>query len=201
MIQKTLIFALSIVFLASCTNTEYKEGLTVSKIENGKIITTDGSKIPLRPKGYEDAAAVFFVRHAEAAEANELNEDNPGLTPEGEADAERLAAILQPAGIEEVMMTSRRRVIFTAKPLAMVHDLKVFTYNTQQYNRVVERVNNKHLGKNIVIYGHSNTTPELINLLIEEERYEQIPHDEYDNLFVVYTNGAGSETLVHKYKY
>ncbi len=48
-----------------------------------------------------------------------------------------------------------------------------------------------HPGGTILISGHSNTTPMLVNKLISEERYEQFEDSDYDNLFVVTASQVG----------
>ena len=82
----------------------------------------------------------------------------------------------------------------------MVFDIPVSTYNQEQYDRVVEKIYSKRSGNNVMIYGHSNTTPELINK-IAGTSFDNIPHDEYDNLFIVLSKGLEEESVVYKYKY
>src|SRR6185437_4091132 len=57
--------------------------------------------------------AIFVVRHAERADASA---DSP-LSPEGEARAARLAALLKDAGITRIYTTDRKRTIQTGAPL------------------------------------------------------------------------------------
>jgi len=198
MIKKTLFFALSILMLASCNKNKYREGMTIAKFGvDGTVFTTDGSEIPLRPEGFEDATTILLVRHAEKIQGV----DNPGLTDEGLARAERLANLVLPLDIQEVFMTSFRRTIFTARPLASVHELPVSTYNTQQYDNVIGKIFTKRAGKNVIIYGHSNTTPELTNLITGNTNLKNIPDDEYDNLYIVTSKGKGAESVVYKFKF
>lgn len=198
MTKKLLFFALIALTLGSCKNTQYKDGMTIAKMDETTIYTTEGSEIPLHPEGYEGAATVFLVRHAEAAQ--NTGTDNPGLTDDGAARAERLAVLLYPIGVDEVIMSDRRRAIFTARPLAMEYNLPVFTYNLEQIDRVIDRVKTKHAGKNIAIYGHSNTTPMVINGITGNSNATDIPHDQYDNLYVVHYK-EGVEPLVYQFKY
>jgi len=197
MIKKTLFFALTVLLFTSCQKTKYAEGLTVTKFTADAIITEDGREIPLRPAGYEDAAAVVFVRHAEAM----ADEENPGLTDQGTARAERISQLVYPLNIQEVFMTTLRRTIHTARPLAENSEIPISTYTQEQYPNVLGKIHTRRMGTNVIVYGHSNTTPELINLLTGTNNLENIPHDEYDNIFIVYTNGAGSECVVYKFKY
>ena len=198
MIKKTLFFALSILLFASCTNREYREGMTITKLSvDGTVFTADGSEIALRPEGFENATTILLVRHAEALS----DENNPGLTDEGIARSERLAQMVFPLDIQEVFMTDLRRTIFTARPLAMVNNIPVSTYNQEQYDRVAEKIFGKRAGQNVMIFGHSNTTPELVNYLTGSTNLENIPHDEYDNIYVITTKGKDAESVVYKFKY
>lgn len=197
MIRKTLFFALSILMLASCTKNQYAEGLTVTKFGDGTIFTADGREIPLKPSGFEDATTIVLVRHAEALS----DEDNPGLSEAGFARADRLAELVFPMDIQEVFMTSLRRTIFTARPLASKYSLPVSTYTPEQYDNVLFKIFTVRSGKNVMIYGHSNTTPDLVNKITGNTNLDNIPHDQYDNIFVVTSKGEGAESVVYKFKF
>ena len=54
-----------------------------------------------------------------------------------------------------------------------------------QHIYFVEKFIAKNKGKNIVIVGHSNTTPELVNRLLGEKKYEEIPDTDNNDLFIV----------------
>lgn len=199
MTRSLLFISLSIIFLASCTNREYKEGMTATSFTETTIFTLDGSEIPLKPEGMEDASTIVLVRHAEK---DNDGTDNPGLTGEGEARAERLASMIIPMNLKEVFMTNKKRVIFTAKPLAMDNpSIATSIYSPEEYNRVVEKIFSKRMGESVVIYGHSNTTPELINLITGNTDLQNIPENEYDNIYVVNSMGEGAESVVWKFKF
>ena len=40
-------------------------------------------------------------------------------------------------------------------------------------------------GKTILIVGHSNTVPAMVNHLLKEEKLEQLGENEYDKIFIV----------------
>ena len=53
-------------------------------------------------------------------------------------------------------------------------------------------------GKNVLIVGHSNTTPNLVNELLGKEKYPQIEDNNNGNLYVVtIINGISTCTLLH----
>jgi hypothetical protein len=39
--------------------------------------------------------------------------------------------------------------------------------------------------KRIIIVGHSNTTPALVNLLVKQDKYKTLAESEYDKIWVV----------------
>ena len=65
---------------------------------------------------------MFVVRHAE----KELDGgDDPGLTEEGQARAERLAAVFRNAELAAIYASEKRRTYDTAVPAATVHELEI----------------------------------------------------------------------------
>src|SRR5262245_18994088 len=61
---------------------------------------------------------VFVVRHAERADAGMQAQTDPPLSAAGEARAQKLAAMLADAGVENIFATQFKRTQDTAKPLA-----------------------------------------------------------------------------------
>jgi 2,3-bisphosphoglycerate-dependent phosphoglycerate mutase len=43
----------------------------------------------------------------------------------------------------------------------------------------------KQAGKTIVVAGHSNTIPGLVNLLLHDNKFKNLDDNEYDKIFVV----------------
>ena len=56
----------------------------------------------------------------------------------------------------------------------------------------------QHAGETVLIVSHSNTVPGIVNAL-GGGPFEDLNHDEYDDLFVVTI--AGGETTVARLKY
>lgn len=44
-------------------------------------------------------------------------------------------------------------------------------------------------GKTIVVAGHSNTTPALVNALLKEKKYESLPDSVYNKFWIVTLDG------------
>lgn len=200
MIKKILFYSFIALTFVNCTNTEYKEGLSISKFDGTTIYTTDGSEIPLRPKGFEESSTVILVRHAEAEQVD--GETNPTLTKAGFDRAAQLGELLEPIGIDAYAMSDLKRTIFTARPLAEATDnYSPKIYNVDKIERLTPWILEENLGKNLVVFGHSNTTPMVINNITGKGTATDIPHDEYDNLYIVNTLGEGKESVVYQFKY
>ncbi|MEX0291381.1 MAG: histidine phosphatase family protein, partial [Flavobacteriaceae bacterium] len=81
-------------------------------------------------------------------------------------------------------------------PTAVKQDITVQYYSPGDVNIAQFKADN--LGKNVLVVGHSNTTPDFVNKMIGEEKYP--PMDDYDNgsLFIVQLVGEQTtDTRLH----
>ena len=130
---------------------------------------------------------VYVVRHAEKASGSA-----PGLTPQGRARAEFYVEFFRAVDVAAVYATPTRRTQDTATPLATAKGLAVTNYpNGPTFATFGPELLAAHAGETIVVVGHGNTVPLLVNALSGETAYTDIPHDEYRRLYqVVVTAGA-----------
>ena len=93
------------------------------------------------------------------------------------------AEILDQVDLDAIYSTDYERTTMTAAPAAVKQDLTVKYYDPS--NLDIAQFKNDNLGMNVLVVGHSNTTPALVNQMIGAEKYE--PMDDYDNgsLFIV----------------
>ena len=105
-----------------------------------------------------DAATFYLLRHAEKQTG-----DNPELTVQGQKRAGRVAKLLSLSDIQAVYSTDYQRTRQTAEPIAQVKNLPVQLYNPKSLKQFAQKLID--LNENAIIVGHSNTTPELVNLL------------------------------------
>jgi broad specificity phosphatase PhoE len=137
-----------------------------------------------------ESTVVFLVRHAEkSAEA-----DDPALTDQGLARADELAAMLRDAGITTVHSTDFRRTRDTARPVAEQYDLPIRIYHWDDMEALAEALRTED-GRHLVV-GHSDTTPELVEVLGGDPGVEIDEKDEYDRLYVVTLAPDGTVTTV-----
>ena len=132
---------------------------------------------------YADAT-FYLVRHAE--KVSDGSKD-PHLSELGHTRAFKLAQQLSEANISKIYSTDYKRTQETAKPLADILGLSVESYDPRQLEEFAETLK-KETG-NILIVGHSNTTPALTYLL-SGAPIDNIDDSEYENLYeVVLING------------
>ena len=121
---------------------------------------------------------------------------DPELNQRGLGRAMHWAEILSEVPLDAIYSTDYDRTIMTAAPVAVKQDITVQYYSPGDIN--IEQFKADNLGKNVLIVGHSNTTPDFVNKMIGEDKYS--PMDDYDNgsLFIVHQiGGETADTRVH----
>lgn len=133
----------------------------------------------------------ILVRHAET----DLSSDgprNPHLSERGRTRAEALAAIFGEAGITSIYSTPYHRTMETARPLAETLGLEVRTYDPRQLEELARDI--ESTSGRLVVVGHSNTTPELVQLL-GGDGGDPIDESEYDRIYILVRTGQAVETI------
>lgn len=128
---------------------------------------------------------------------------DPLLTAVGEARALRLANMLgggDPAAgghrIAAVYASGTRRAQSTAAPLAERLGLAVAVTPEGEPPAVVRELLRRHRGSTVVVVGHSNTVPGMVNALSDGRWSPLIAEDEFDSLFLVTVNRAGAASWI-----
>lgn len=148
--------------------------------------------------GVENAATtttIFLVRHAEKATDHATD---PELTAAGKERAERLAHMLVPARVDAVYSTPYRRTKQTAWPLAEDLQVPIQEYDPRDAG-FARKLLQEEVGKTVLVVGHSNSIPLLVNTLIGEERFTQLDESEYDKLFIVQLRNGKSHPILLSY--
>lgn len=138
---------------------------------------------------WADPNIVYISRHAEKMAEGK----DPSLTPQGQARARSLAAILRKVGIKNVFSSTAQRAQQTAQPLATQAGLEVQLYDAGKPAVVVDKI--KALAGPTLLVGHSNTVPELVRMLGGVPG-APIGEDEFDRLYQVSIAADGSVTTV-----
>ncbi|QBG36555.1 SixA phosphatase family protein [Litorilituus sediminis] len=127
-----------------------------------------------------DNFSIYLTRHAE--KENGQQDKNPSLTRCGKVRAQQLATILSDAKLESVYSTSFQRTMQTALPIATAQKKSIKNYNPRFLFQVANQL--KQNRENALVVGHSNTTPELVELL-SGERVDEIKEGNYQVLYQV----------------
>ena len=140
------------------------------------------------------ATHIILVRHAEKmAEGSD-----PDLSPAGKARAELLTKMLADADVAAIYSSDRKRARETAAPLAASKKIKVIEYNPSApgaNQKMAAEIVEKYRGRTVLVVGHSNTVPALIEAL-GLAGAPKIEETEYDNLFICTVTPDGAAHLV-----
>lgn len=131
---------------------------------------------------------VLLVRHADRG--------NDHLTAAGEARATELARVAWKAGVTAIYATNAIRTQQTVEPLraALGIDATIWPLSADvntHAQTLVEEVLTQHDGDVVLIAGHSDTVPVIIQKFGGPPNVSVFP--EYDNLFVITHRPAGTE--------
>lgn len=111
----------------------------------------------------------YFVRHFE----KQLGDD-PSLTETGKARAQALADFFADKPLNLVYSTNYNRTLETATPVAELKSLVIQSYDPRNLAEFATQLKAQN---DVLVVGHSNTTPELLGLMggaivtIEESEY------------------------------
>lgn len=138
---------------------------------------------------------IILVRHAEketVVSGDEMMKADPPLSREGKARAMRLIEALKDFKPTGIYATNFKRTMNTVMPLADVNQLAVQSYDPRNQQPFAEKLK-AAAGQTIVVAGHSNTIPRLVNLLLGEEKYADLADSVYNKIFIVrITDGSAT---------
>lgn len=122
----------------------------------------------------------ILVRHAEKLDASK----NPELSELGKKRAEKLSEILKDVSVDKLYATNYLRTQNTLLPISQRTDLTIETYDPNDINFSSNLISENE-GKTVVISGHSNSTPKLVNQLIGKEVYKPLDENEYGKIWII----------------
>jgi len=129
---------------------------------------------------------VYVIRHLQKAQG-----DDPPLTAEGAANAQRLAVLLANKGIVAIFATPTRRTMQTAEPLAKRLGLAIRPYDPNDADALAREV--AAVAGPVLVVGHSNTVPDLVDRLGGPPQ-PTMTEEDFGTVFVVGPDG-GVKTL------
>lgn len=132
----------------------------------------------------------YLIRHAEK-NSSEMAGD-PELTEKGRQRAENWAKIFMDVDFDAVYSTDFKRTRQTAAPTAKLKGLEVKIYDPRSLYDVNFQKETK--GKTVLVVGHSNTTPQFANAILNKPKYQNIDESENGALFIVEVFEDGNTT-------
>lgn len=134
----------------------------------------------------------IVVRHAEKSMTE--SSSDPALAPEGAQRADKLAALLKEVSVSAVYSTNYKRTKSTVTPIATAKSVQIQDY--KQLKEVeLDEIIKKYAGGTVVIAGHSNTVPGIVNTLLGKEQYKNLDDSNYGSLFIVSVTERGKATV------
>ena len=145
----------------------------------------------------------IIVRHAEkdTTLANaKLMASDPPLNSIGETRALSLADKLKDYKINQIYSSNYKRTKATASPIAKAQNLNVAIYDPRNLDAfATQLLSSENTGKTILIVGHSNSSPKLVNLLIKQDQYKDLDESIYDTYWIVTSKNGKSKAKMMKY--
>jgi broad specificity phosphatase PhoE len=149
-----------------------------------------GACAAMQPIPAPDLAAVpasktvFVIRHLQKGKG-----DDPPLTAEGAANAERLADLLDDRGIAAIFATPTRRAMETAAPLSKRLGIAITPYDPKNPEALADSV--AAVPGPVLVVGHSNTVHELVGSFGGSPP-PPLSEEDYGTLFIVEADGGVS---------
>ncbi len=143
---------------------------------------------------------IIIVRHAEkeAVAAGSSMQSDPPLSAEGRARAENLLTALKDFTPGVLYSSNYDRTRSTLAPLSKKFGVEVQFYDPRNQQALVDILKTLE-GQTIVVAGHSNTVPKLANMLLGENKYEDLADTVYNKIFIVRITGGAATVEVKEY--
>ncbi|MFG0257512.1 MAG: SixA phosphatase family protein [Phycisphaerales bacterium JB043] len=145
-----------------------------------------------------------LVRHAE--KKIDSSEPDVPLSFKGEQRARDLVRLLQHIELDSIYATTIpledqgplavKRTWDTALPISKAQAVSVKGYDAGDIDGVLDHAFENHRGGSVLIVGHSNTVPELIEALGVRTPVA-LDDSDYDDVFIVTVRDDGSSTMLH----
>ena len=136
----------------------------------------------------QSLTTVILIRHAEKV----ISDDpNPELTEQGMVRAEMYKNFLKDVPVNAIYSTNFIRTKKTVAPIAEERNIRIRIYEPSELETFAALLASRHRGQTVLVVGHSNTTPALVNALSSESTYKNIDESEYDFVFMVDLTGIG----------
>ncbi|MGB6150804.1 MAG: phosphoglycerate mutase family protein [Pricia sp.] len=162
------------------------------------ILSTSCKDDPKNEENFYDnglTSTFYFIRHAEKDRSDPENVD-PELNQKGLGRAMHWAEILSDVPLDAVYTTDFERTAMTAAPTSVKNDITVQFYEAETIDMAQFQADNR--GKKVLVVGHSDSTPRLVNEIVGEDRYTALDDSDNGSLFIVQVvNGNVTSQRLH----
>ena len=134
-----------------------------------------------------DCSTFYLIRHAEKVRINKTDRD-PALNEKGMIRALNWRDFFIDKDISKIYSTNYKRTLETVKPIEVAMDLTAILYSPSSIDYKNFISSNK--GEIVLVVGHSNTIPDFVNELINDQVYSQIDDLNNSNLYIVSLCGS-----------
>ncbi len=194
------LFPIFLLLLTACNPQKkiLKSGnAVIQKVSGPDIQCADNISTSIDALADEGYTILYLVRHAEKKKGG----NDPALLPEGIERAKQLANILSDTKLDMVCSSPYKRTQLTASPTAERQNLEITDYSPRlkEQNTFFTELLNNNQGSRVLIVGHSNTIPKLLNHFLDSEVYNDISESEYDNFFIVAIKDGKAKVSRFKY--
>jgi 2,3-bisphosphoglycerate-dependent phosphoglycerate mutase len=145
---------------------------------------------------------IILLRHAEkdtSAAGSKMMQADPPLFKEGKTRAENLILALNDYKPDAIYSTNYNRTRSTVEPLAQKYKIEIGSYDPRNQKALAEQLKSMN-GKTIVVVGHSNTIPRLVNLIIDAEgKYPDMDDSVYNKLYIVKITEGSATVEIKQY--
>ena len=129
-----------------------------------------------------DCSTFYLIRHAEKVRTNKSDRD-PKLNEKGILRALNWKEYFLDKDITKIYSTNYKRTLETVKPFQEAIGLATILYSPSSIDYKDFISTNK--GEIVLVVGHSNTIPNFVNELINDQVYAQIDDLNNSNLYIV----------------
>tara|TARA_B100000214_G_scaffold37804_1_gene23737 strand:- start:21 stop:503 length:483 start_codon:yes stop_codon:yes gene_type:complete len=129
-----------------------------------------------------DCSTFYLIRHAEKVRTNKSDRD-PKLNEKGILRALNWKEYFLDKDITKIYSTNYKRTLETVKPFQEAIGLATILYSPSSIDYKDFISSNK--GEIVLVVGHSNTIPNFVNELINDQVYAQIEDLNNSNLYIV----------------
>ena len=150
----------------------------------------DGKTFAIENFSDTEGSVFIIVRHAE----KDTTGTNADLIATGRGRAEAFTKIVKKVKIKGVYSTDKPRTRHTADPTAKSKHLPVEIYDAKKQKELLASLVVKK-GKFLIV-GHSNTVPQLVNILAGNEQEKEFSESDYSRIYIVSTKKLGEAKVL-----